>query len=250
MRALPGGNVALVCAAVRAGRPVVVKTNPRGSPDDALLASEAATLGFWRPTGAAIELLDQRDDGFTLLLEQAWPGHPLLHARVSWEDKLAELGRLARRLHAAGPPPADALPMRAYAASWRDAAPSDAELDDLLSPSPDDVLVHGDLHPGNALRTGDAWKVIDPHGARGDRHADVWALICPEAPPLPDEPARARRTARGLVAVYARAAGLDPDRAAAWTRLRALVEAGSCEARANPAWARRLRATAAALSTD
>ena len=46
MRPLPGGNVALVCAAVRDGRPVVLKLTPRGHPDDVLLASEARTLCF------------------------------------------------------------------------------------------------------------------------------------------------------------------------------------------------------------
>ncbi len=46
MRPLPGGNVALVCAAVRDGRPVVLKLTPRGHPDDVLLASEARRLCF------------------------------------------------------------------------------------------------------------------------------------------------------------------------------------------------------------
>jgi hypothetical protein len=57
--------------------------------------------------------------------------------------------------------------MSAYAESW----PPTAELTELLIPSAVDVLVHLDLHPGNALRAGDGWKVIDPHGARADRNA-------------------------------------------------------------------------------
>jgi streptomycin 6-kinase len=83
--------------------------------------------------------------------------------------------------------------MSAYAARWRDGA---NELDGLLASSPADVLVHADLHPGTALRAHGSWKVIDPHGARGDRNAEIWALICPEAPALPDDPAD--RTARAL----------------------------------------------------
>jgi hypothetical protein len=43
VRALSGGNVALVCTAVGDGRPVVLKLIPRGHGDDALLASEATT---------------------------------------------------------------------------------------------------------------------------------------------------------------------------------------------------------------
>lgn len=210
-----------MCAAVRDDRPVVLKLTPRGHPDDLLLASEAVTLDFWRPTGAAIELLGRRDDGFTLLLDRARPGEPLLHSGLSWEQMLTELGRLARRLHRAGTPPAAIVPMSAYTASWTGAG----ELGELLLPSSEDVLVHLDLHPGNALRVNGGWKVIDPHGARADRHAEIWALICPEAPALPDDPVEARRIARGRLELYANAAGLDPGRAAVWTRVRAQAEA-------------------------
>ena len=85
---LAGGNVAVVCAA---DQPVVLKVNPRMEG----LSIEAAALRFWRDTGAAVELLDARDDDYTLLLERLEPGTPTL----------ADLGRLVARLHAAGPPP-------------------------------------------------------------------------------------------------------------------------------------------------
>ena len=235
-----------MCAAIRDGGPVVLKLTPRGHPDDELLASEAVTLDFWRPTGAAIELLGRRDDGFTLLLERARPGEPLLHSGLSWEQMLTELGRLARRLHGAGTPPAAILPMSAYTAGWTGAG----QLGELLLPSPDDVLVHLDLHPGNALRANGGWKAIDPHGARADRHAEIWALICPEAPALPDDPVDAKRSARHRLELYSEAAGLDADRAAAWTRVRAGAEAVSPDVDGDPGWAERLRRTARALSPD
>jgi hypothetical protein len=66
-----------------------------------LVASEARTLAFWRSTGAAIELLERDDDGFTLLLERARPGTPLLQSGLSWDEMLVDLGRLARRLNLA-----------------------------------------------------------------------------------------------------------------------------------------------------
>jgi streptomycin 6-kinase len=244
---LPGGNVALVCAGVRDGRPVVLKVNARGTPDDAQLASEAATLGFWGTTGAAVELLDERDEGFTLLLERAVPGHSLDETRLSWEEKLVELGGLARRLHAAGTPPATVIPMNAYFAGWDGV---DDELGELLDAGPGDVLVHCDLHPGNALRADGAWKAIDPHGARGDRHAEIWALICPEAPALPEDASEARRIAWGRLRTYALAARLDPERAAVWTRVRARAEAQSSDVVGDPAWAERLRRMARALESD
>jgi streptomycin 6-kinase len=247
VRPLPGGNVALVCAAMRDAHPVVLKINPRGTADDAELASEGAALAFWRLTGAAVELLGRRDGGFTLLLERALPGDSLASAALDWDEKLVVLGRLAARLHGAGAPPADVIPMSAYAAGWRDAG---AELDGLLARSADDVLVHADLHPGNALCVDGSWKAIDPHGARGDRHAEIWALICPEAPALPGDPAEARRLAWRRLRTYAEAAGLDPNRAAVWARVRAVAEAKSPEAADDPAWAECLRRTARALATD
>ena len=236
-----------MCAAVRDERPVVVKTNPRGTPDDAGLAAEGGALAFWRPSGAAVELLGERDDGFTLLLERAQPGDSLDATELGWDEKLVVLGRLARQLHTTGaPPPETVLPMSAYASGWDGAS----ELEGQLAASADDVLLHADLHPGNALRVDGSWKVIDPHGARGDRNAEIWALICPEAPGLPEDPAEARRVAWHRLGTYAEAAGLDPSRAAIWARVRAAAEAESPDVAHFPEWAERLRRTARALATD
>jgi streptomycin 6-kinase len=256
---LQGGNVALVLAARRRGRSVVLKVHPRGHPDDAQLAAEGAALAFWAPTGAVPELLDRRDGGFTLLMERLCPGQALDASGVGWDERLAVLGRLAGWLHEAGPPPEAVPPLAAHAASWRRAlagAPALlAELDALLAPADTDVLVHGDLHGGNALRHGDGWRVIDPHAARGDRHADVWALLDPLVPELPADRRAAAATARAWVARYADAARLDPARAGAWARLRARAEALDIEAQADlddddRAWARRLQRMADALGRE
>ncbi len=244
---LPGGHVALVVAAGDA----VLKLNPRGHADAAELASEGAALVHWAPTGAVPRLLASRDDGFTLLLERLRPGTPLDDAELEWDERLAVTGALAARLHAAGPAPAT-LPhvSGAYARGWREALAGEpaqlAELEALLTPRDDDVLLHADLHGGNALRAGDGWRAIDPHAVRGDRHADVWALIDPLVPPLPADPQAARASARARIARYAAAAGLDPARATAWARLRARAEARAIEAAGDGAdgddraWARRL----------
>lgn len=48
---------------------------------------------------------------------------------------------------------------------------------DLTSVSPQDVLLHGDLHHDNILQHGAHWKIIDPHGYRGDPAAEVGAMI-------------------------------------------------------------------------
>ncbi len=94
---LDGGVVALTCAATQNGRPVVLKLNPRGHRDDRQLAAEGDALAFWSDTGAAVKLLDRRDDGFTLLLERIQPGHALHDAGLSaerWIDRYAEAARM------------------------------------------------------------------------------------------------------------------------------------------------------------
>lgn len=253
---VPWGGVALVVTGSRHGAGVVVKVSPRGRCDDAELAGEASALGAWRTSGAAVRLLGQRDGGATLLLERLRPGTMLDETGVGATERLVLLGSLARRLHALGPAPADLQPMSAFAEPWRRTlageADSLADLDLLCAPAVDDVVVHVDLHGRNVLRDGDRWVVIDPKGVRGDRHADVWALVDPSVPELPSDARAARRLAHERVALYAAAAGLDPDRAAAWSRLRARAGALALDAATtvsddDAAWAVRLRRVADAL---
>jgi streptomycin 6-kinase len=109
----------------------------------------------------------------------------------------------------------------------------------------EEVLVHLDLHGGNALKAGDHWKVIDPKGVRADRHADVWALIDPVAlESLPEDAGAARATAERWIERYADAAEMDPGRAMDGTRFRARVEAGAAD---DAAWAAALNRMADAL---
>ncbi|MDW5593336.1 aminoglycoside phosphotransferase family protein [Conexibacter stalactiti] len=256
---LPDGHVAFAARTERDGEAVVLKVNPREHPDARDLLAEGQALRFWEPTGAAARLLDERDDGFTLLLEELRPGTPLDAAGLSWEERLTTIGRLVARLHRAGTPPA-ALPRlgAGYADGWRSALADDrpalAELELLLRPDADDLLLHADLHGGNALRAGDEWRAIDPHALRGDRHADVWALIDPLAPALPDAPRAAAEEARRWLELYAAAAELEPERAAAWTCLRARAEAlaidrdGFTASDEDRAWATRLHRIANALA--
>ena len=256
-RPLPGGQVAAVVAAERDGLPVVLKVAPRGHADDAQLAGEGAALRFWGPTGAVPRVLDSADGGLTLLLERVVPGTALDDAGLPWEERLTALGTLAARLHRAPGAPPDAPRFPAYAPEWPALLAGDPELRalwrELTAPRPDDVLIHADLHGANALLAADGgWLAIDPHAVLADRHADVWALIDPLAPALPADRDAAARTARGWLARYADAAGLDHGRAAAWTRLRARataleLEAGEQLDDGDAAWARRLRRTADAL---
>lgn len=253
---VPWGEVGLVVTASRDGAGVVVKVSPHGRNGAAELAGEAQALDAWRDTGASVALLDRRDGGATLLMERLVPGTMLDGTGVGVEERLGVLGALARRLHATGPPPPRMQPVATFAEPWRRAlagSPEDlAGLDALCAPAADDVVVHADLHGRNVLRDGGRWVVIDPKGVRGDRHADVWGLVDPSVPLLPDAADAARRIARERVEVYACAAGLDPERAAAWARLRARAVALGVDAAPSPstddvAWAVRLHRTADAL---
>jgi streptomycin 6-kinase len=166
-----------------------------------------------------VRVLDERDAGMTLLLGRVDPGDSLDDAALAWGDKLAILGGLVARLHAAGPPPSSIPALADYADLWRrdlDDPGLVRELDVLLADSADEVLLHGDLHPGNALRGPRGWTAIDPTAIRGDRHADIWALICPQAP--------LQVRVRPPVELYASAAGLEAERALAWARVRAAAE--------------------------
>lgn len=40
-----------------------------------------------------------------------------------------------------------------------------------------DVILHGDLHHDNIIRSGTSWKVIDPHGYLGEPAAEVGVMI-------------------------------------------------------------------------
>lgn len=239
MEPLPGGNVALTCAA----GDVVVKVLPRAHPQEAQMRGEGEALAHWRETGAAVELLDRRDNGMTLLLRRLKPATTLDEATSDYDRQLVEVGTLVRRLHEAGPPPSRLPGSEQHVEAFRRLpdAQLQAEIDALIASTAEPVAVHADLHGGNVLRDGDRWVAIDPKGVRGDRHLDIWLLVCPQAPALPDDPAAAGAEAMRRVHVYADAASLDPARAAAWARVVASGEAVCSGQSAYEGWPARLR---------
>ena len=226
---MSGGVVSLVCSAVSRGQDVVVKLSPRVAGGERL-RTEGVALVFCRATVGAVALHDRRDDGCTLLLERLSPGSRLEDAHIPTEEMLRICGHVAGRLHAAGPAPRvfEHLAVSREAPNWlcglTDEPELEAELRAALAERSDDVLIHGDLHARNILRDGDAWKVIDPHAIRADRHAEIQPLLEASMHLAVDSAGDPRLADRWLRS-YTTAAAMDPDRTRRFTVLRALGEA-------------------------
>jgi streptomycin 6-kinase len=209
------------------------------------MRGEGEALVHWRDSRAAAELVDTRDDGMTLLMRRIRPALTLDEAVGDYHEQLAITGTLVRRLHEAGRPPAALPGIDAYVDPYRRVL--GRELDELLESSPPAVAAHADLHGGNVLLDRDRWVAIDPKGVRGDPHLDVWLLLCPQAPALPDERHAAREEMWRRIRVYSDAAGLDPGRAGDWARAIARAEAVLSPDSAYPGWPTRLERVADAL---
>jgi streptomycin 6-kinase len=239
---LTGGVAALTCAA----GDVVIKVLPRLHPEASAMRGEGEALAHWSRSGAAVELIDRRDDGMTLLVKRIRPATTLDDAAADYDEQLAVTGALVRRLHAAGEPPLALPPMELHAQPYRRVLGD--EVDRLVASSGPPAAVHADLHGDNVLLDGDRWLAIDPKGVRGDPCLDIWLLVCPQAPPLPDDPNAARHEIARRIGVYADAAGLDRARAAAWVRIVARAESVLSADGADNGWPARLRRIAAALA--
>jgi streptomycin 6-kinase len=233
----PSGSASW-CAPVRdaAGADLVLKISfPHAEARD-----EAAVLRAWRGRGA-VRLVDAHPPDWALLLERVRPGTTLRAARTPVPRRLGEAADVLRELHAlhAGPGGDDLtdLPdLVDVAAGWAtllehraDAARAAGARSDpaqvraavavLRAPAPGGaVVLHGDLNPGNLLRTRDGWCAIDPKPLRGDPAYDPWPLLEQVGEPwrAPD-PVRALRDRLRLVADRA---DLDPVATSGWALAR------------------------------
>ncbi|MGW9349709.1 aminoglycoside phosphotransferase family protein [Nocardiopsis flavescens] len=230
------GVVALVLPVTRSdGRPAVLKLQPvdeetRGEPD---------ALRAWDGRGA-VRLLDRDPASGALLLEALDHTRDLdstvgthgidraaevvggLLARLNAVPGPAGLRRLgpmtlrlverARALEAAGPPAGTAAALDRWAGVAADVA---AE--------PGDRLLHWDLHYQNVLAPlpgagRGPWLAIDPKPLAGDPGYELLPALWNRAPRGPG----AARLLRRRFDLLTDAAGLDRDRARAWTLVRVL----------------------------
>lgn len=185
-----GGTEAFVAAAsLRDGTPAVLKLLvPRGE----AAAKEITVLRLVGADGC-VRLLRHDTDRGALLLEGLGPSmHEL---GVPFEERLPALADLACRV--CRPAPDCGLPTGAEKALWL-AEHIQRQWEDLDRPvservvehaldcaerrrlAHDDeraVLVHGDIHQWNALRSGAGWALVDPDGLLAEPEYDLGILM-------------------------------------------------------------------------
>jgi streptomycin 6-kinase len=89
------------------------------------------------------------------------------------------------------------------------------------------VVLHGDLHHFNVLRSGEGWLAIDPKGVVGERAYEPGALLRNPWPGLLDVP-DPTEVLRRRSAQLAEALDLDLERVRAWAYVQAVLAAEWC----------------------
>lgn len=233
------GALALVLPVERAdGGPAVLKLQPQ----DAETQGEPLALRAWGGDGA-VRLLEHDPQTAAMLLEPLDPGRRLDAEPL--DEALEVIGGLCARLNA-HPAPAGVrglgpltrdIAERGRAridrveALWRPVYGNWAAIAEEVAAEPGDRLLHWDLHFENVLAPQEGssaarrgpWLAIDPKPLAGDPGFELlpalrnrWA----EAEETGD-PVRATRRRFDLLT---EAAGIDRDRARAWTRVRLLQD--------------------------
>jgi streptomycin 6-kinase len=210
-----------------------------GLPDDGHLVAEAAALRAYGGRGA-VRLLAYDPARGALLLERADPGTPA-RALVPHDDAaaLAALLSVRRLLHAATPPADGVLPdlvrlggsFDRYLRTFPDGGPLPRRLvvtagrlfDELCSSAPAPVVLHGDLHHDNVLRSAHgSWLAIDPHGWIGDPGYDLGAILYNPDPDVRDPTLLALVPGR-LERIVETATDVPRERAVAWCFVMAVL---------------------------
>jgi streptomycin 6-kinase len=197
---------------------------------------EPDAFAAWGGRGAVV--LHERDDEHQAMLLEA--AHPTTLAMLDDEDEIATVaGRLNHRLAIAAPPELPRL--QDQADTWEEELRTDArELTHGLSRSALDaaeatirelvrsqpeLVVHGDLHGRNILRSDrEPWLAVDPKGWAGDPASDAGTLLKTRALThlVADDPAKGiQRT----LEVFTEAAELDRERVWRWAQLHAVQTA-------------------------
>jgi streptomycin 6-kinase len=228
----PGTPGNFVAAARRAdGTPCVLKISPLLKES----RSEIAALATWRGEGAA-RLLESEPELGGMLLERIEPGTMLARMPGPDDDNATRIAcGLLRRLWRSPELANGLIPLESWCAAYdrnrqvlsRGVAGFPAELfqradalrAELLASTDRRVVLHGDLHHFNILRSDrSGWLAIDPKGLVGDRAFDVSQFLLNPRP----VPARVNRRRLDLFCIEL---DLDPQRTRQWCLVHAVLNA-------------------------
>ncbi|GGI46950.1 3'-kinase [Paenibacillus marchantiophytorum] len=216
------------------GKPVVIKASFMKEE----LSREVSVLRAFEGRGA-IQVLDADEEWGVALLEGAYPGTPL---SIIDDDARATniFCEVFRRLHLLAPTGRFYPSMKQHFAaieryrkrfddmsiaaplpeSWVENAEECLEY--LITTTPENFLLHGDLHHDNILRQDEEkWAVIDPKGIIGDIHFDTIQYLLN----YEDRGGDCEQVLRGRIAIMADRLKLDPRRIAMWGVVRGVLEA-------------------------
>lgn len=204
------------------------------------LETEIQSLTLYRGREGAVQLLEVAQDQGAFLLERVVPGHDLtaisddekatriaassmLKLRLPAPDKgdfpsLGDWFQAFSRYRQAFPGPTGPLPAQVIAKASR-------LVQELLTKTENDSLLHGDFHHGNLLYRNDgSWVMIDPKGVRGDFAAEIGPYLFN---PFPDlyQRANLEMVLDRRLRIFAEMTGLDFKRLAAWSFCRTVLAA-------------------------
>jgi streptomycin 6-kinase len=178
-------------------------------------------IAWWDGDGAAL-VLAQADDA--VLLERLDDDHALGNMARSGADDAASriICDVAARLHTArAKPEPELVPLSVWFEDLQGAADrhggilatAHATARALLESQSDVVVLHGDIHHGNILKSPTrGWVAIDPKGLLGERGFDFANIFCNPDDATATAPGRLSRQ----VAIVAAAARLDRVRLMQW----------------------------------
>ena len=227
------GNLVYRCT-LRDGTPAVIKTEPERAAEDEFLPGVEALL-LYRGRGM-VQVLDVDREERTVLMERVLPGETLWHAPIA--TALEALASVLKQIRRAAPEGHGFPEVRAYHRAWPNhvrlyggAGPIDADLFEigervfleLCDSSAAPVVLHGDLHYGNVLRSdGSGWLAIDPKGVVGEPCYDVGDLFRNRVRELHDtsDPVAAMRW---RVEAVADLTGFDRERVRMWSFAQAVL---------------------------
>jgi streptomycin 6-kinase len=195
--------------------------------------TEIEALRIWNGFGAASLLASDPNSG-ALLLERVEPGSML--AELADDDEATRLAAgLLRQLWLRPPPDNGLCPLEDWCAAYnRNRAllsrgvagfPShlfqqaDSLREELLASTAEPVVLHGDLHHFNILRSNRAgWLSIDPKGLAGDPYFDLCQFLRNPGPVPAD-------TNRRRLDIFCAELGVDRRRASQWALVHAVLDA-------------------------